>query len=370
MVARESLGLTKISDLQNEPDIAVAFSHEFMNRPDGLPGLKQHYSLAFGTVRGMEHGLVYRAIESSEVDLTDAYSTDGKLAEYQLVQLEDDKGFFPPYFAAPVVRKQLLQAHPEVERVLRQLAGILDEETMQQLNYQLEVKHEPLAAVAQSFLAAKGLLSKSSSRAEPAVVWRSAKMWQRVGEHLQLTGFAVLLAVLLGVPLGLLISRVPKLAKGVLAITGLLQTIPSLALLGFMIPLLGIGFWPALVALFLYALLPIVRNTYTGLAQVAPALVEAARGMGMSVNQVLWHLRLPLALPLIMAGIRTATVINIGTATLAAFIGAGGLGEFIFTGITLNDNTLILKGAVPAALLALLADALLGLVEKKLEVPK
>ncbi len=352
LVARESLGLTKISDLQNKPDIAIAFSHEFMNRPDGLPGLKQHYSLVFGTVRGMEHGLVYKAIESGEVDLTDAYSTDGKLAEYQLAQLEDDKGFFPPYFAAPVVRKQFLQAHPEVEQVLRQLAGVLNETAMQELNYQLEVAHKPLAAVARKFLIERSLIAATKPK-ERVPVWQSAKLWKRIGEHLQLTAVAVVLAVLLGVPLGLLISRVPKLAKGVLATTGLLQTIPSLALLGFMIPLFGIGFWPALVALFLYALLPIVRNTYTGLAQVAPALVEAARGMGMSTNQVLC--------------IRTATVINIGTATLAAFIGAGGLGEFIFTGITLNDNQLILQGAVPAALLALLADALLGWVEKRLQ---
>lgn len=193
----------------------------------------------------------------------------------------------------------------------------------------------------------------------------SGKLLEQSLEHVGLTSLSVVVAVLIALPAGIVATRVPRMASPLLGAAGILQTIPSIALLGFMLPLVGIGVKPAIIALFLYALLPILRNTYTGIKGVAPAVVEAAAGMGMSGRQVLLKVELPLALPVIFAGIRTATVINVGVATLAAYIGAGGLGEFIFGGIALNNNTMILAGAIPAALLALLLDQLLAMLQRR-----
>ncbi len=193
---------------------------------------------------------------------------------------------------------------------------------------------------------------------------QSSKIWEQLLAHIGLTFISLFIAIIIAVPLGIFIARKKKFAGMVLGITGVLQTIPSIALLGFMIPLLGIGPKPAIVALFLYALLPILRNTYTGITGVDAAVRDAANGMGLSRMQVLFKVELPLAFPVIMAGIRTATVINVGVATLAAYIAAGGLGEFIFGGIALNNTNMILAGAIPAALLAIVLDFLLGLLQK------
>ncbi|HKL40837.1 MAG TPA: ABC transporter permease subunit, partial [Cryomorphaceae bacterium] len=238
----------------------------------------------------------------------------------------------------------------------------IDEKTMLKLNYLVEVEKEPLEKVAYNFLLQKGIVAEGSKP-----ILRHPIIRQTI-EHLRLTLFATLIAILIAVPLGIYISYRPKLSNAILATTGVIQTIPSLALLGFMIPLFGIGFTPAIIALFLYALLPIVRNTYAGLQNTDPILIEAGRALGMTRWQILRMVRLPLSASFIMAGIRTALTINIGTATLAAFIGAGGLGESIITGINLNDNSLIFQGAIPAALLALLADWGMGLMEKKIRV--
>ena len=178
------------------------------------------------------------------------------------------------------------------------------------------------------------------------------KLLEQTLTHIGLTFVSLLLALLIGVPLGILISRRTRLASSVLGVAGVLQTVPSVALLGFLIPLLGIGVWPALVALFLYALLPIIRNTYVGITEVSPLVKEAAKGVGMTDNQMLTKVEFPLALPVIFAGVRTATVINVGVATLAAYVAAGGLGEFIFSGIALSNVNMMLAGAIPAALLA------------------
>ena len=192
------------------------------------------------------------------------------------------------------------------------------------------------------------------------MVQQSDKLLTQTLQHIGLTFISLFIAVLIGLPLGILIARKRKLSGPILGIAGILQTIPSIALLGFMIPLLGIGAKPAIVALLLYALLPILRNTYTGITGVDAAVKEAAVAMGMSKWQVLFKVELPLAMPVILAGIRTATVINVGVATLASYIAAGGLGEFIFGGISLNNTNMILAGAIPAALLAILFDFLLS----------
>jgi osmoprotectant transport system permease protein len=194
-------------------------------------------------------------------------------------------------------------------------------------------------------------------------------VWLATLEHLQLTAIAVAIAIVIGVPLGAFLVRERKLSGPVLAAIGVIQTVPSLALLGLLIPLLGIGEKPAVLALFLYALLPIVRNTFSGLDGIDPAAIDAARGMGMRDRQILLKVSLPLALPVVMGGIRTSTVINVGVATLAALVGAGGLGKFIFRGIAMVDGKTILLGAIPAALLALALDGLLALVEWRL-VPR
>jgi len=193
---------------------------------------------------------------------------------------------------------------------------------------------------------------------------QSDKLFTQTLEHIGLTFISLFIAVLIGLPLGIFIARKKQFSGTVLGIAGVLQTIPSIALLGFMIPLLGIGAKPAIVALFLYALLPIIRNTYTGITGVDASVKEAALAMGMSLRQVLFKVELPLAMPVILAGIRTATVINVGVATLASYIAAGGLGEFIFGGISLNNSNMILAGAIPAALLAILFDFLLSVVQK------
>ncbi len=191
-----------------------------------------------------------------------------------------------------------------------------------------------------------------------------AKLWHRTLTHIKLTALALMAAMLLAIPVGILVYGLPHIARPVTYFAGLLQTIPSIALLAFMIPLLGIGTLPAIVALFLYSLLPILRNTIIALFSVDPVLKKVSIGMGMTHWQRLRYIEIPLAAPTILAGIKTAAVINIGTATLAAFIGAGGLGEPIVTGLTLNDPKLILQGAIPAAILAIVVELMFELIER------
>lgn len=358
LAARPEIGITKISDLKGRTDLKPGFSNEFIERNDGFAGLNQHYNLGLEKPRGIDHGLAYKALSEEQIDITDAYSTDGRLSIYNFQLLVDDQHFFPPYYAIPLINGSTAAENPGLLKALAHLKNILDEKTMQQLNYQYEVERKPLAEVANKFLSENGIVSAKSETST------SHPLLRQLIEHIQLTFLATFLAILLAVPLAIYISNKKRIAAFFLAATGVLQTIPSLALLGFMIPLFGIGFTPAIIALFLYALLPVLRNTYTGLNATDPLLIEAGRAMGMTKTQILIQVRLPLAMDTIMAGIRTALIINIGTATLAAFIGAGGLGESIITGITLNDNALILRGAIPAAILALVADQGMALIEK------
>lgn len=358
LITNSEMGLKKISDLQDRTDLKYGFSNEFVKREDGFLGLNKFYDLRLPTTRGIEHGLAYKALTSEQIDVTDAYSTDGRLKEYDFQLLEDDKHFFPDYSAFPLVQKSSIEKYPEVMTALNQLGNLLTEEKMQELNHRYEIDKESPGIVAFEFLSEEGIVTE-----KPGVIAMHPLIRQTL-EHIRLTFIATFIAILIAVPLGIYITYKQKLASVILSTTGVIQTIPSLALLGFMIPLFGIGFTPAVIALFLYALLPIVRNTHTGLLSTDPILIEAGKAMGMTKQQILLQIRLPLAMDMIMAGIRTALTINIGTATLAAFIGAGGLGESIITGITLNDNNMILRGAIPAALLALIADQGMALVEK------
>jgi len=370
------LGIETISDLvPHEKELVAGVSHEFLNRADGFPGLAAAYGLEIGSIRGMEHGLAYEAIHTRKIDIVDTWTTDGKLLRYDIRILKDDKSFFPPYDAAPIVRDDTLARYPELRPLLNRLAFTLDDARMRKLNYRVEEEGGSFEAVAHDFLAEEGLLGAGAkaARHEPRPEGLPAFLYSRMGDtlglmgqHLLLTSAAVGLAILVAVPIGILLTRARTLVAPFMGVAGVIQTVPSLALLAFMIPIpgLGLGARSAIAALFLYAILPILRNTYTGIKEVDPDLIEAARGMGLRDHQILLRVELPLGMRTIMAGIRTSTVISIGVATLAAFIGAGGLGEPIITGLQLNDIDLILSGAIPAALLAIAADFLLGIVER------
>ena len=378
--AREH-GLRTLSDLARaSPRLVAGFTPDFIGREDGLPGLQKAYGLRPREVRSLVQAVKYRALAEGAVDVVDGYSTDGLLARYDLAVLEDDRGFFPPYEAAALVSERLWRENPAAVQALTALSGRLDVGRMRELNRRVEVDGEPAARVAADALRELGIVGTTSDGAEPRrpaareAEGLGAYLWARRGEllrltlrHLMLVAVSLAAAICVAVPLGVALERVgAKAAEGSIRAVGVLQTIPGIALLAFMIPLLGIGAAPALVALFLYSLYPIVRNTYSGVVAADPAATEAARALGMSPAQVLRHVRLPLAAPAIMAGVRTAAVITVGTATLAAFIGAGGLGDPIVAGLALSDTRMILSGAVPAALLALAVDALLGAAERRL----
>ena len=357
-VARER-GITRISDLVLHPDLAPAFSLEFLNREDGWPGLAATYNLSVRPT-GIEHGLAYQALADGSIDITDAYSTDGELARYKLAVLDDDRGFFPRYLAVPFVRTDLPE---QAKAAMERLAGTLDDARMQELNRMTTIDGMSFAEVANGFIGELGL---GEVRIEETL---AATILGNTLTHLKLTAIALLLGCLVGLPLGIAVFRVRTLANATVYLAGLLQTIPSIALLALMIPLFGIGEKPAIVALFLYSLLPILRNTVTALVTIDPLLKRVAAAIGLTRRQQLRHVLVPMAMPNILAGIRTAAVISIGTATLAAFIGAGGLGEPIVTGLALNDTALILQGALPAAGLAILVELLFELLERLLVKP-
>lgn len=372
-------GIATLSDLARvAPRLTAGLSPDFIQRADGLPGLARAYGLRFESVRPLDQALKYRALASGGVDVVDGYSTDGLIARYELVVLRDDRHFFPPYEAAALIGARLAREDPRAVAVLTRLSGMLNDSTMRALNERVESGNESIARVARDALRELHLVGapgdSTASRTAGASVesrsflnylWgRRAALGAQTLRHVELVGVSLLAGIILALPLALFLERASRAAEATLRVLGLLETIPSIALLAFMIPLFGVGFWPAVVALWLYSLYPIARNTYTGVRDADPAAVHAARALGMTPMQVLRYVRTPLAAPSIMAGIRTAAVINVGTATLAAFIGAGGLGEPIATGLALADTRLILSGALPAALLALIVDGLLGRVER------
>jgi osmoprotectant transport system permease protein len=369
------LPLSTLSDLAREgSDFIAGFTPDFIGRPDGLPGLTRAYGFTPADVRSLLPAIKYQALAAGEVDVIDGYSTDGLIARYDLRVLEDDRDFFPPYEAAALVNGSFAASYPEAVLALTELSGRLSESRMRELNQRIEVDGEPIPYVARDAVQNVGLLARDGPAASGGGAQRSGLaryLWnQRTTlasltlRHVYLVGVSLLAAVLLAVPLGLLLERRRRSAESVIRGAGLFQTLPGIALLAFMIPLLGIGVLPALVALFLYSIFPILRNTFTGVREADPAAVEAGTALGMTPHQVLLHVRLPLAAPVVMAGIRTAAVINVGTATLAAFIGAGGLGDPIVAGLALSDTRMILSGALPAALLALVVDGTLALGER------
>ena len=359
------LGIAKISDLRRLPNLRFRFIDEFLDRPDGWPGLKLAYDLPQTDVKGMNHTLAYAGLVEKSLDLTEVYTTDGEIAQHDLLVLEDDRGFFPAYEAVWLYRADLEARLPDVVAQLGRLEGKVTEREMQEMNNRVQVKKDKESDVAGEFLESKGMGRTKSTGDNLA-----SRLGATTVEHLQLVIPSLLAAMLVSIPLGVFASRRLRFGQAVLATTGVLQTIPSLALLLFLMPLTkwlfgsGIGAPTAIAALFLYSLLPIVRNTYTGLTGIAPALRESAEALGLTRWAILWRVELPLAAPTILAGVKTAAVINIGTATLGGFIGAGGYGRPILRGIDKGDIPMMLEGAIPAALMAVVAEAAFGAVEK------
>jgi len=357
----ERLKLRTISDLKKHPKLVLGFGNEFIDRADGWPGLQQYYQLPQQNVRGLDHDLAYRGIASGSLQITDLYATDAEIAYYNLLALEDDLNYFPVYNAVILYRADLAQQSPEVVAMFNRLIGRIDVPTMSRMNAQVKLNGEPESAVAAEFLK-HALNLEVDYRIQ--TVWQ--RFWKHTGEHMLLVSISLSAAILLAIPLGILAVRHERLGHIVLGAASIIQTIPSLALFVFMIPLLGIGGPPAIVALFLYSLLPIIRNTHAGLKDIPLNIVESAQALGLPSRARLRIVELPLATRTILAGVKTSAVINVGTATLAALIGAGGYGQPILTGIRLDNTSLILQGAIPAAALALLVQGLFELIERGL----
>lgn len=357
------LGVARISDLKARPALRLGLSHEFLGRRDGWPGLQAAYGLA-QRPRGLDHGLAYDALAAGQVDVIDLYTTDAKIERADVAVLADDLRFFPPYEAVLLHRADAPQRFAPAFAEWKKLEGRIDDATMRRLNARAEIDKLPFPEVAEEFLSGK------ASGKEAASLWDAIfapDFWRLLAEHVGLVAGSLAAAVAVGVPLGIAAAKRRIVAQPVLVTTGLVQTIPSLALLAFLIPVTGsIGVWPALIALFLYALLPITRNTHAGLVQVPAGLRQAGTALGLRPASILRRVELPLAAPTILAGIKTSAIVNVGTATIAAFIGAGGFGERISQGLALNDGTMLLAGALPAAALALAVHALFEAAERLL----
>lgn len=367
----DRLGIRAISDLRDHPELTIRFSNEFMNRADGWPSLSRAYRLPQRDVRGIEHALAYEALDSGAIDVTDLYATDAKIQKFHLRVLADDLAHFPAYDAVFVYRADLAERAPRFVDALDALAGAIDAQKMIALNAAVDLDRKDEGAVGTAFV--NELLDlRLTTRAQSywGAIWRYGR------EHLWMVTLSMITAILASIPLGVVAARNETVAQVVLAVVGIIQTVPSIALLVLLIAPIGalarglgmretLGFPQAVVALFLYSLLPIVRNTYTGLRNIPGPTRDSAIALGLSRFRRLWHIELPLASRTILAGVKTAAVINIGFATLGGFIGAGGFGDAIFTGIRRDDTAMVIwQGAVPAALLAIAAQLLFEVIER------
>ncbi|MFN0305480.1 MAG: glycine betaine ABC transporter substrate-binding protein [Burkholderiales bacterium] len=367
-----------ISDLARHADLRFGLSQEFIARSDGWPGLRSAYQLPHGTPPGLDHGLAYEALAGKRVDVIDLYSTDAKIARYGIRVLDDDRRYFPRYDAVLFYRMDLPKRFPQAWAGIVSLGGSIDERRMIALNAAVEIDGRSFAEAARTYFdppmaggvdAPTAGDNRVASRPTSRTVWQATfaeDLPRLVYEHLALSIASLALAVAIGIPLGVLAVRGEILGQAILGLSGLIQTIPSLALLALLIAAMGsIGFWPALVALSLYALLPIVRNTHAGLQATSLGLRQAALALGLAPADRLRHIELPLAWPTILAGIKISAVINVGMATIAAFVGAGGLGERIVQGLAVNDTTLLVAGAIPAAALAIAVQWGFELLERQ-----
>lgn len=377
--------IRRISDLKSfsEKKVVYGFDHEFIRRDDGFVGLNRAYNLLSEDEVGsrlvaMDHDLSYSALRRKSVDVMDIYSTDAKLLAGDIVLLEDDLNCFPDYRAMPLVRNDAIEAHPQLALQLSMLVGRIDEASMIKMNAEVEISKVSPRVVALDFLLKQGLIARKHSTQDfvgdrsqrrSALPISLQDMVKHGARHLLLSVSSVFFAIVIAVPLGIYIYHRPRLSRITLGIAGVLQTVPSLALLAILLVILGIGWLPAVVALIIYALYPIINNTMIAMRGIDPQLLEVASGLGLSKWQLLRHIQLPLALPVVFAGIRTATMISVGTTTLAAFIGGGGFGVPIITGLSTSDMGLILSGAIPAALLAIGLDLVVAALSNSLTSP-
>jgi osmoprotectant transport system permease protein len=336
--------------------VRAAFSYEFMDRADGWPGLAAayHLDLSAKNVNRMEHSLTYQAIDQNAVDVIDVYSTDAKIRKFDLRVLDDDRAYFPVYQAVWVARKDFVDRYPAQWQALQKLAGTIDVNTMLDMNAAADIDKQSYAQIAARFRGAQARVTDTLT----------SRIAHRTVEHLWLVAISLVFSIVIGVPLGVAAVRFQTTGQAILLLSAMIQTVPSLALLCFLIPLFGVGTKPALVALCLYSLLPVVLNTFTGIRSIDPRHLENARAFGLNSRQILFRIVLPLASPMLLAGVKTATIVSIGTATLAALVGAGGYGAPIVSGLSLNDVPTILTGAIPAALMAWLAHGVFEVLGK------
>ncbi|MCO5143168.1 MAG: ABC transporter permease subunit [Oligoflexia bacterium] len=360
----EGLGINKISDLAKFPELKLGWAEEFLKRNDGWPGLKQKYLLPHRMIKGLDHDIAYRALDSGDIDVMDAYSTDASIEHYNLKILTDDKNYFPRYDAVFLYRLELKEKAPEVVHFLSSLEGKISEEKMIELNSAVKIHGRSESAVAANFIETN--FQKTIELNAPSLYER---LWTRTKEHIYLVAISLFFACIFAIPMGIIAEKHQWTGKVLISIVGIFQTIPALALLVVLIKplnwvgLRGIGDTPALIALFLYGLLPILRNTHSGLSQISTSLRETASVLGLAPHSKLFKIDLPLALPFILSGIKTSAVMTVGFATLGALVGAGGYGQPILTGIRLDSYSLILEGAIPSAILAILMQLFFELIE-------
>lgn len=383
-LARER-GITRLSDLKAHPFLRLGLSQEFIGRADGWVGLQKAYALPQATPRGLDHGLAYEAVAQGNVDVIDIYSTDAQIGKYAMTVLIDDANYFPRYDAVLLYKLGVPTRFPAGWAAITQLEGRINESAMRGMNASAELDKKSFAEVAAIYLAENTSTSSAATPSKRPNLGalqppnNQSGFWQKLFgldfsrlllEHLSLVFLSLAASIVIAIPLGVVAARHRRTGAIILSLIGVLQTIPALALLAILIPLTGsIGFLPAFIALTIYALLPIVRNTHAGLTQVSQGLKQAAQSLGMGASLVLREIELPLARTTILAGIKTSAVIGVGTATIAAFIGAGGFGERIVTGLALNDHATLLAGAIPVAILALLIEAIFNIAERAFAPP-
>jgi len=371
----QRLNLHSLKDLKQHPDLRLGLSAEFLQRADGWPVIAKAYDLQNLSPRAMDHGLAYDALTSGIIDGIDAYTTDARVLKDHIVLLKDDQEVLPPYAAVLLYRLEVPQQHPEEWKAVAQLEHTLSEEQMRSANALVDLEHAtPVVAaeVLRHALFQEGHQpvsqdpgsNKNGVWARSVALMFSMEEVKLILQHLILVIIPVLAASLIGIPLGVAGASFPRLGRICLSGVGLLQTIPALALLALLIALINqIGTLPALITLFFYAMLPIVESTQSAFNNIDRHLRESAIALGAPWFKRTWYVELPVARSGIISGIRTAAVINVGGATLAAFVGGGGLGERIVGGLAVNDPALLIAGAIPAAVLALTIQLLMGRIQ-------
>ena len=363
----EAENVKTISDLAKKGGLNYGIGNEFFERADGWAGLRDRYRLAPATISALDHDIAWSQLRLGQIDVMDVYTTEARIDAFDMRVLDDDLEYFPRYDAVILYREATASEFPDATAAMKHLTGSLNEAGMTQLNRRVEIDGESEQSVAADFVEAK--LHVVSEVSTPS---RFRRIMAHTIDHLELVRRSLLPAILFAIPLGILSARSVWFGHICLAITGIFQTIPAFALLVLLLPVasalglqsVGAGSATAIFALFLYSLLPIVRNTYSGLMSIDRSLIESAEVLNLPTMWRLLNIELPLASRSILAGIKTAAVMNIGFATLGALVGAGGYGQPILSGIRLARTSLILEGAIPAALLALAVQAGFELYER------